>query len=293
MEKKPVIISLFDGMSCGQISLNTFLKGNYTYYASEIEESSIIVTQHNFPKTIQIGDVRDIGILDSNVFLLLGGSPCTDLSLMGQMKGMNTDTLEQYLELKHSRFEFKGQSYLFWEYARIKKESNPKYFLLENVIMNKKWQDIISNELGVEPIKINSRLLTAQNRDRLYWTNIPNVTVPKDKKIMLSNIIPGASGCGSRGRKNKITGKYVPFFTIRPDGKSNCIVTQRNMTQRVIFPNGYQRYLTIEEAEMLQTVPVGYTNVDGISKTDRYKMIGNGWTIDVISHILSFINYEK
>lgn len=296
-----VVLSLFDGMSCGQIALNNVIKNilksgrKYLYFASEIEKSSINVTKYRFPFTKLLDDVKWVtwDKIGMNVDLLIGGSPCTDLSIAGKRKGMTTKekikikSLNQYLELKNNGFEFEGQSYLFWEYVRVLREIKPKYFFLENVIMPKEWEDIITKELGVQPIRVNSLLVSAQNRDRLYWTNIPNVTAPSNKEISLSSIIPGAKGCGYRGVMNPVTKKYVPNFTIRKDDKSNCVVTSGNTNK--VYVNGKDRDLTIEEMEMLQTVPVGYTNVNGVGKTARKRMLGNGWTVDVISHFFQNI----
>ena len=289
------VISLFDGMSCCQIALNRLGVKDFEYYASEIEVGPIAVTQHNFPKTIQVGDVRNFKVKHiEQVFLVTGGSPCQSFSFAGKQKGMVTTTnieitsLKQYLKLKKEGFEFEGQSYLFWEFVRVVRESKTKYFLLENVLMAKKWEEVISRELGVLPIHINSNLVSGQNRDRLYWTNIPNVSQPKDKNITFDTI-SGGKGAGHRGVWNNELGKYVRRFTVRQDGKSNCLVTTPSSTNLVQLPNGKVRLCTIEECEVLQTVPVGYTDVPGISKTARYKMLGNGWTVDVIKHILKNI----
>jgi DNA (cytosine-5)-methyltransferase 3A len=285
------VLSLFDGISCGQIAINKVCNGKkYIYFASEIEKSSIFVTKYNYPNTIHVGDVRGItkkSVKNSKIDLLIGGSPCTDLSIAGKKKGLLTDCLDQYLKLKKEEFEFEGQSYLFWEYVRILRELKPKYFFLENVLMSKKWEDVISREVGVKPIRINSSLVSAQNRDRLYWTNIPNISIPQDKKISLSSIIPGAKGCGYRGVMNPITKRYVPNFTIRKDDKSNCVVTSGNTNK--VYVNGVDRDLTIKEMEILQTVPIDYTYVSGIPKTQRKRMLGNGWTVDVISHFFEKI----
>lgn len=300
MKNKINIISLFDGLSSGQISLNHFIKENeYAYYSSEINESSIKVTNYHYPNTIQIGDVKNVNLntLPNDIFLLIGGSPCQDLSIAGRKIGMVTETnieitsLESYLKLKEENFSFKGDSYLFWEYVRFLKEKKPKYFLFENVLMkgkSKKWELIISKILGVEPIKINSSLLTAQNRERLYWTNIPNIIPPEDKKIMVWDIIPNSiGGRGIRGTKNKITKKYEYKSTIRKDGKSNCLVCY-DRTNLISFENGLCRPLTIKERELLQGIPIDYTKVPNVSNHQRKIMIGNGWTINVINHILSF-----
>ena len=190
------VLSLFDGISCGQVALNRAGIKYDNYFASEVDKYAIKVTQHNYPNTIQLGDIKEI--TSSNlptIDILFGGSPCQNLSFAGNMKGMATKdnyeitTLDEYLRLKNDGFEFQGQSYLFWEYVRILKEVKPKYFLLENVKMLKKWENMISDVLGVKPIEINSALVSAQNRRRLYWTNIPNVTQPEDKKIILKDIL--------------------------------------------------------------------------------------------------------
>ena len=208
---------------------------------------------------------------------------------MTTVEKIKITSLDQYLKLKKDGFKFQGQSYLFWEYVRcLKEEFKPKYFFFENVIMAKEWEEIITKELGVKPIRINSLLVSAQNRDRLYWTNIPNVTTPKDLKISLSSIISGAKGCGYRGVLNPITNKYVPNFTIRKDDKSNCVVTS-GATNKIYLSNGKERDLKIEEMEMLQTIPIGYTDVEGVPKTQRKKMLGNGWTVDVITHFFKEI----
>ena len=294
------VISLFDGMSCCQIALNRLGVKDYEYMASEIEKGPIKVTQHNFPNTIQVGDVRNFKVRHiEEVFLVTGGSPCQSFSFAGKRKGMVTTTnieittLKQYLKLKKEGFEFEGQSYLFWEFVRVVKESKAKYFLLENVLMSKKWENLISEVLGVKPIHINSNLVSGQNRDRLYWTNIPNVTKPEDKGITFDSITDGGKGAGKRGVWNVDIAKYIQTFTVRQDGKANCLVTSPNSTNLVQLPDGTVRKCTVEESEILQTVDVGYTNVPGLSNTARYKMLGNGWTVDVITHILGNLNWGE
>jgi len=319
MKKTFVILSLFDGISSGQIVIDGIIPKGWKklYYASEIEQSAIKVTMHHFPDTKQLGNVVNIekNMIPESVNLLIGGSPCTDFSNNGKKKGMITKdgieivSLEQYLELKKNKVEFYGESYLFWEFIRIWKIIKPKYFLLENVRIPKtmkKWQDIISKELGgVDPIPINSSLVSAQNRERLYWTNIPNVSIPDDENIKLSDIIPGALGCGERGTYNKETGRWnIKKLTVRNDNKSNCIVTNVSGTQQITFkyiknPTSSQvkqlkkdniiRNLTADEAEKIQTLPLGYTKIDGITDIQRYKMIGNGWTPKIIFHIFKEI----
>lgn len=287
------VLSVFDGCSCGQEALVRSGISYEKYYSSEINEQSIKITMKNYPKTIQLGDVKEIDYskLDK-INLLMGGSPCTNLSIAGKRNGLLTkDNLliksyYDYVDLKSKKYEFEGQSYLFWEFIRAHNELNPDYFLLENVRMKKEWEKVFTDNLKVEPILINSSLLSAQNRERLYWTNIPNIKKPKDKNIKFSDIIPGVKGAGKRGVGYK--GNYNKVLTIRKDNKSNCLVTQPYMTNCYVTPNGDYKMITPEEAELLQTMRVGYTS--GVPKTYRYEMIGNGWTIDVISYILNHIN---
>jgi len=202
------VLSLFDGMSCGQLALNRIGLKYDNYFASEIDKYAISVTMANFPNTIQLGSVVDLDTSKlPKIDLLIGGSPCQSFSFAGRRKGMTTKdsveilTLEHYLQLKSEKYEFEGQSYLFWEYMRILKEVKPKYFLLENVKMAEKWSKILSNAIGVKPILINSSLVSAQNRERLYWTNIglePKglfddmesvIEQPKDKQLILKDIL--------------------------------------------------------------------------------------------------------
>lgn len=194
------VLSLFDGMSCGQEALKRAGIKVDNYFASEVDKYAVQIAQKNFPKTMQLGDVTKLsGVFLSDIDLLIGGSPCQGFSFAGKREGMLTEcnieitSLEQYLRLKEEGFKFKGQSYLFWEYVRVLgelRESSPDVkFLLENVKMKKENQDIISGVLGVEPIKINSALVSAQNRKRLYWTNIRGVKQPEDKGILLEDIV--------------------------------------------------------------------------------------------------------
>ena len=166
------VLSLFDGMSCGQIALDQLGIKVDNYFASEIDEQAISVTLKNYPKTVQVGDITQLDVSTLPIIdLLFGGSPCQSFSNAGNGKG------------------FDGESGLFWEFVRVLKETNPKYFLLENVVMKKEWQDIITEALGVEPIKINSSLVSAGHRKRLYWTNIPNIQQPEDKGVFIEDII--------------------------------------------------------------------------------------------------------
>jgi len=263
------VFSAFDGMSCGQIALNKIGIKYKNYYASEIDKCAMQVTQHNYSNTIQLGDITKINICDlPKIDLLIGGSPCQSFSNSGNRKG------------------FDGKSGLFFEYVRLLKELKPKYFLLENVVMKKVWQDIISKELDVEPIKINSNLVSAQNRPRLYWTNIPNISQPLDKKIklvdILENVIFDKEPYNEKYRSNiAVNYKNSKFNTLRANAGS------KTRGIGICDDNEYWRKLTPIECERLQCVPDNYTNI--VSDTQRYKMLGNGWTVDVIAHIFKNI----
>ena len=267
------VLSLFDGMSCGQIALEKIGAKVDKYFASEIDKHAIKVTQTNYPETIQLGDILNVKADDlPKIDLLMGGSPCQGFSFAGKQLNFNDP-----------------RSKLFFEYVRILKETKPKYFLLENVRMKKEYQDIISKYLGVEPIMINSNLVSAQNRKRYYWTNIQNIEQPTNKGILLKDIL-------DLNIKGNLTEDYIKhkqgqkrwgnhFATIDKE-KSNtlCAIGKSD----VILFTDIKRYVDVLECERLQTVPDNYTN--SVSMTQRYKMIGNGWTVDVIAHI--FKNME-
>ena len=348
------VLSLFDGMSCGQIALERAGIHVDNYFASEIDKYAMKVTKANYPNTRHIGGVVDVRGEDlPGIDLLIGGSPCQGFSSEG--KRLNFDD---------------PRSKLFFEFVRILKETKPKYFLLENVRMKKEYQDIISEHLGVEPICINSALVSAQNRVRYYWTNIPGIEQPEDKGLLLKDIL---EGCGQKvgrivGRKSyfekhrrqlvfklssinpRVVDVSITNEGIRPhrnderksglsemgrllfkDAKKAYCVTaahvpkvindyrigknyvqydlsgkgHNSQDQRAFYKDGKHgtlpsnggaskvkyidenftiRKLTPTECERLQTVPDNYT--DHVSNTQRYKMLGNGWTVDVIAHIL-------
>lgn len=305
------ILSLFDGMSCGQLALNRVNVHYGKYYASEIEKNSIKVTQHNFPNTIQLGDVSKVNGKDlDKIDLIMGGSPCQSFSFAGKMKGMATKdekeilSLDSYLSLKEAGFEFEGESYLFWEYVRLLKETNPTYFLLENVMMKDYWKKVISDTLGVEPIMINSNLVSAQDRKRLYWTNIPNVGQPDDLGLHLRDIMEE-----SVADKYNITERFykkkegtLSYSKSRgnirpPERKSKTLTTSghgisNSGSTNIKLSDDYLRIPTPLECERLQTVPDNYTNV-GLLDSHRYKMLGNGWTVSVISHIFKNIHNKN
>lgn len=279
------VLSLFDGMSCGRIALEKAGIKVTNYYASEIKEYAIKVSKHNYPDIKQLGDVREVDASKlGKIDLLIGGTPCQDISNLNKSsKGIEGD-----------------KSSLFYEYLRILRETRPKYFLLENVVGNKKSIKSISDWLGVEPILINSALLTAQNRRRYYWTNIPGVIQPIDKNIVLSDIVEKNVDekyylkdgrlkwfLGENGQ-NCIRKKYATLDPI----KANCLTKRSDASWNCnhVTQNGRVRKLTPTEYEALQTVPKNYTNC--VEDRFRYDLLGDGWTVDVIAHILSFIGKE-
>lgn len=254
------VLSLFDGISCGQVALNRSGIKYDNYFASEIEQKAIRVTQDNYPNTIQLGSVVDVRAEQlPKIDLLMGGSPCQGFSFAG--KQLNFDD---------------PRSKLFFEFVRLKKELKPKHWLLENVPMRQEYLDIISETLGVKPVKINSRLKSAQNRVRYYWTNI-KFDIPEDEVINLSSIVGDYQGIFVRARGGNAGG--VQSYK----GKAPCITT--SAWEHNFFPviDGVQRKFTPEEAEQIQTLPIGYTK--NLSNHQRYKAIGNGWTVDVVAHI--------
>jgi len=226
------VLSLFDGMSCGQQALDRNGIKVYNYFASEIDKYAITVTMANYPNTKQLGSVVDVdGYSLPKIDLLIGGSPCQSFSFAGKRKGMATKdeqeilTLDHYLQLKSEGFEFEGQSYLFWEYMRLMYECKPKYFLLENVEMGERWEKVLSKAIGVNGIHINSSLVSAQNRKRIYWTNIglePSglfadlqsiIKQPKDKEILLKDIL-----------QNEVDAKYY----VKVEGNKRLMQTLSN-----------------------------------------------------------------
>lgn len=299
MEEIKNVFSAFDGMSCGQISLNKEGIKYDNYFASEIDKPSIDVTMDNYPNTKQLGDITKIKGCDlPKIDLFIGGSPCQSFSMAGIKNGMTTlenievTTLEKYLELKESGVSFKGESYLFWEYIRLLRELKPKYFLLENVMMSKKWKKIITNTLGVEPIVLNSSKVSFQSRKRLYWTNIPVDTNMPDKNIYFYNEYskeyPDSVVLRGKGL-NKLERDRARVYSIDDEKLPTLLKSQeKKPTDSIVIKHGdIYRYPTREECEKMQTVPVGYTKV--AKYNDAVGMLGNGWTIDVIAYIFSFL----
>jgi DNA-cytosine methyltransferase len=294
------ILSLFDGISCAQVALERAGKKPRYYYASEIDKYAIKITQKNFPNTIQLGDVTNIkGKYSAGITLLVAGSPCQGFSISGKQLGFD-DT----------------RSKLYFEFERLLYQVKPKYFLLENTAMKKEWRGVITKRLGVEPIMINSALVSAQSRKRLYWTNIPNVTQPEDKKIYLKDILElgyterdkslcvtstYARACHRdyffKSNRQLIFNKPVRVATIDKggraeriygvDGKSVAISASNGglgSKTGLYFDKGLVRKLFPIECERLQTLEDNFTA--GVSNTQRYKLLGNCFTVDVIAHIL-------
>jgi len=276
------VLSLFDGMSCGQIALHRAGIKVDNYYASEIKPHAIKVTQYNFPNTIQLGDVTKLDASKlPKIDLLIGGSPCQDLSAANKERlGLDGN-----------------KSSLFWEYARILQEVKPTYFLLENVEMPVEDKIIINNTLGVQPTNINSNLVSGQHRNRWYWTNIPGdefdlfgntyISQPKDKRIKLKDVIESGyvktekhtclnTASGTTGtqrwmiKRNNNTGMLTLIYETSDFNELNGV---RTVTQL--------------EMEKLQTVPPGYTKI--LNKQKAGNLLGDGWTVDVIAHIFSFL----
>ncbi len=290
------VLSLFDGMSCGQIALDQLNIKVDNYFASEINDKAIFITNKNYPDTKQIGDVTKVKGSDlPKIDLLIGGSSCQNFSFAGSMIGMKSVddieilTLEHYIELKDKGFEFKGESYLFWEYVRIFKETKPTYFLLENVKMSKKWEDVITKAIGISPTFINSKKLTAHNRPRLYWTNIPITNIDVESKKCVYDILePNAEFTTNYANwmLNKWGDKTRLDAFFNAKGKASCLTANMAKGQKATYcvndKKEIHKYTPIE-CERLQTVPDNYTS--GVANSHRFFMLGNGWTVEVIKHI--------
>jgi len=322
------VLSLFDGMSCGRIALDRLGIKVDNYYASEIDKYAMKVSEANYPDIIQVGDITELDLSTiPKIDLIMGGSPCQGFSFAGKQLAFDDP-----------------RSALFFEFVRCVKELKPKYFLLENVRMKKEYLDVISEYMGVEPIMINSALVSAQNRVRYYWTNIPGIEQPEQRSIVLRDILEDGfdserdksycidanyyKGASVEQYKKKcrrqLVNKAIKIdkekkqltikeatkkgYTTIEDGdcfdmtfpnsktrrgrnmkdKSNCLTAANYDYMRYEHSEEdkevYWRKLTPVECERLQTVPDNYTN--HVSNTQRYKMLGNGWTIEVITHIL-------
>ena len=286
------VLSLFDGISCGQVALERAGIPVEVYYASEIDTNAIKITQKNYPNTIQLGDVTKLDgkQFEGKIDLLIGGSPCQSLSIT----------------LSKTRQNLDGKSKLFFEYVRLLREVKPKHFLLENVAsMKKECKDVISSQLGVEPILINSNCFSAQDRSRLYWSNIP-VEHAKECDLRLADVLEShvdekyfynyplkdidlsKQVCATMEHSNNEMHKRV----FNPKFKCHTLTAVcGGNQQKKVYVDGRCRKLTPLEYERLQTLPDNYTK--GISDGARYKAIGNGWTVDVIAHIFKGLGVIK
>lgn len=286
------ILSLFDGASCGKIALERAGVKVDKYFASEIKPYAINHVSKKYPDTIQLGDVRNIHytnwgleidtkpgtrVIEENIDLLIGGSPCRGVSGLNQ----NQEGLQH------------KESILFWEYYRILNEIrlvNPKVkFFLEITHGNKEATDTITNVLKVEKISVNSRLVSAQNRPRYYWTNIEGFVMPKDKGITTDDVFRFDGGLVPENRikwlESESGKKSVQkgYTRINPYPKSGCITASghKKWNENYLQKHGVYRFLSVRELEALQTFPEGYC--DGLSYDDAYDLIGDGWTIDVVT----------
>lgn len=309
---KPLtVFSAFDGAGIGLLALNRAGVPVSAYYASEVDKYAIQIAKKNHPEIIHAGDVKQCWARNfPQIDLLIGGSPCQDLSVA-----------------KKDRQGLKGpRSKLFWHYVRLLRTMKPRWWMLENVAsMSKADRAEITAIFGVEPVLINSALVSAQQRKRLYWTNIPNITQPEYKGLVLADILENGlpyeekakaltASYGGAIIKNSLERKqrsmvFNPYNNKLNTEKSASIATTpqcqttytvkdkqiviRETACKIDLPDGQYtiRKLTPIECERLQTWPDGYT--EGVSNTQRYKMIGNGWTADVTAHIFSFIPREE
>lgn len=285
-QQKLNVLSLFDGISCGQVALERAGIEVENYYASEIKNNAIKVTKLHYPNTIHIGDINSVDFKEyiGKIDLIIGGSPCQDFSpvkwINWQSKGLNGD-----------------KSSLFYKYLEALTVIKPKYFLLENVKMKKDCEEQLSNFLGVNGLHINSRLVSFQNRPRIYWTNIPNVNIPKDKNINFQDFKDVDYEYCSKFKVNKTPSREKMWNNGlgRNQGGACANVTNLEKIYCITrkqdrFPNSgliefddFCRYLTRRELELGQTLPEGYTDI--LTYNQMQDVVGDGWTVDVIAHI--------
>jgi len=311
------VLSLFDGISCARVAFDRAGIPVTTYYASEVDPHAIAISTRHYPDIIRLGDVREVTSLPEPIDVMIGGSPCQDLSIA-----------------KKDRQGLEGsRSSLFWEYVRLWQSLRPRWFLFENVAsMPKADRDLITKTFGVEPILIDAALVSAQTRKRLFWTNLP-VSHPADRGILLRDIllpdaevdpsftVNGKSYCltasyhkvgtgeaevqHNRDKKQRTMvflvqdiGRRLDERGVRHDGDTSYPITRQLevrdgsksktltsvMKDNLILDDTRIRKLTPVECERLQGLPDGYT--DGVAKTHRYKALGNAFNVDVIAHIL-------
>lgn len=297
------VLSLFDGISCGQLALKRAGIKVEKYYASEIKKIAIKVTMEHFPDTVQIGDIEKVRynretkelITENGVYktegidLVIGGSPCQNFSIARVSTG--TKEIEG----------LKGdKSKLFYEYLRILREVQPKYFLLENVKMKKASENELNQYMGVNGLHINSELVTFAKRPRIYWTNIQGVKAPEDKKINFQDFkdtdpeyckdfkvkrTPSRERMWNSGKGRETESNCKNITNAE---KIGCITRKQDRCQNsgLIEFEDFCRYLTRREIELAQTLPIGYT--DSLTYNQMQDVCGDGWTVDVITHILRY-----
>lgn len=298
-----IVLSLFDGISCGMVALERAGIKVKKYFASEIKQNAIKVTMEHYPDTIQIGDVTKVsyedGVLKTekgnfevgNIDILIGGSPCQDFS--------SASILTPYKDREKYGLEG-GKSKLFYEYLRLKEEVSPKFFLLENVKMKPDSEKQLNDYMGVSGIHINSELVSFQKRARIYWTNIPGVEPPADKHINFQDYKDNDPEYCKQFKLNPTPSRIRMWNNGVQDGIGNCPnVTYREkincLTRKqdrcpnsgLIQFEDFCRYLTRREIELAQTLPIGYT--DSISYLQAQDVCGDGWTVDVIAHIFRYL----
>jgi len=305
------VLSLFNGISCGNVALDRAGIKFDNYYSSEIDKYANQITQKNYPNTIQLGDVYNIDYSKlKDIDLILGGSPCTYWSISKRDREVTSDGIG---------FD------MFMQYVKAIEICKPKYFLYENNFsIHKDIKAEITKKLGVEPIMINAALVSGQNRKREYWTNIPNITQPEDKGILLKDILDNAISWTDKAycltasyngaviwntlerKQRSMVATPVRLGKIGKGGQGQRIYSVEGLAVNLTANGGGQgaktglykinlpdddyfiRKLTPVECERLMTLPDNYS--EGISNTQRYKCLGNGWVVDVISHILSHID---
>lgn len=279
------VLSLFDGISCGMVALERARIPVERYVAYEIDEDSIKVSKYNYPQIEHKGNVFDATYREGEFDLLIGGSPCTYWSIA------KTDGKR---ETTSNGIGFD----LFMQYVRALREAKPTYFLYENNFsISQEIKNEISRQLHVEPVVINSALVSGQCRKRCYWSNIPHITTPEDKGIMCYDVVDfnklnfrpvGKWIYSYWGDKQKID----MLKTVKSE-KSHTLTTSKTHSMGYYLTEDKKSYcnLTVNNYEALQTLPIGYVDNVKIKSTSKYKAIGNGWTVDVIAHILSGLNY--
>jgi len=285
--KKFNVLSLFNGISCGRLALDRAIIPVRNYISYEIDKYANMISQHHYPDDIYYGDVLSTNFkeVDMKIDLLLGGSPCTYWSIAHPSNTRETD---------HNGLGFE----LFMGYVKALKRKKPTYFLYENNFsIHQNIKDKITDQLGVNPLCFNSNIVSAQNRTRLYWTNIKMKNLLHDRNIFFKDIYDRSLPfrpmtkylLGYRGDRSRR--QRMALFS---DLKAPCLTTKRDHTEVLFLSEDQKTFRPLSEIEyeILQTLPINYTLVPGVAMTHRYKGIGNGWTVDIVAHILRQIHYQ-